>query len=119
MIFNIAFAYDPERAKVNLAAEYAACAACYMLGAEAMRRNGDQTAEKMGNDIASTAIGVAITLSNAEVTDARLQLAIETMKREMKDSFSNFVILIRKYANDCKQAMDDPDGRMKYWLDKE
>lgn len=112
-------AYEPERAKSNLASDFAECIAYYTISAEGLRRSGAEAslidaAEKA----ASVAFELGADLSNLDVTGARAELALKEQTELMRHDYSNFAILINKYGEFCKQLLDHPEDRLKYWLAK-
>lgn len=114
-----AFAYDTERATVNLAQEYAKCAAYFLIAAEGVRKlnSADPLVARL-HAAESEALQRSINLSNEKVTEARVHLAIEDLKRQMDYNYSNMAILNAKYGNTCKTGLTNPKARIKYWLDK-
>ena len=110
-------AYEPERAMVNLSHEMAECAAYFAVISEMPGLDEDTKAAlqtKSGGMLVA-----AIQISNTEVAQARAELAMKTMAREMKNNWSNVSIINNKYGYLCIDLFDDPEARMKYWLEKE
>jgi hypothetical protein len=114
-----ALAYDAQRAKVNLAQEYAECAAYFLIAAEGVRKlnSADPLIARL-HAAESEALQRSINLSNEKVTGARVHLAIDDLKRQMDYSYSNMAILNAKYGNTCKTGLTNPKARIKYWLEK-
>jgi hypothetical protein len=111
-------ASDEGRALANLADEYATCHVYFSIGAEGVRKMGDS---RLADELQATALlslRLAVASSNFDVTKARLQLASQTLFDEIKRDYSNMAILNAKYGEACKQAVIDPDVRLKYWRDK-
>ena len=69
-------------------------------------------------DISKKATEYAIQFSNQRVTEARVELAFDEQRKMIDNDYSNFSILILKYADMCKEAMENPDKRLQYWLNK-
>lgn len=114
-----ASAYEPDRAKSNLASDFAECIAYYTISAEGLRRSGAEAflidaAEKA----ASIAFDFGVELSNVEVTGARVELAVKEQTELMHHDYSNFAILINKYGEFCEQLLEHPEDRLQYWLAK-
>ena len=111
----MSFAYEPGRAKSNLADEFATCAAYYMLASQ-----GHDTLKN--NDSLNRAIELSLHmsrgLSNDKVTLARLELSLKEMTKEIDFSWYNMSILINKYADFCKNLLEKPEHRLMYWLNK-
>lgn len=117
LLFSITTsAYDEQRALVNFSQEAAECSAYYLFSSEAPgldKRTSTKLKEKY-----SAMFGIAIMSSNSDVSKARLELSIETMKREIKGSWSNMAIINNKYGYKCIDFSNDVDGRLNYWLEK-
>ena len=109
-------AYDGERAKNNLAHEFAECGAYYMLvaGAPGIAQDMASGLQKRGEKAAE----FSIELSSSDVTRARHELAIKTMMRELKGTWDNISIINNKYGYPCIDLMENPKARMQFWLDK-
>lgn len=111
-------AYDSQRAITNLAHEYAECAVFYFISYEgAVKSNKTQLAQQL-KAAASNAVIAAKTLSNEEVTNARMQMSMKEQDELIKHNYSNFSILLLKYGESCKEALNSPEKRLQYWLDK-
>lgn len=113
-----AAAYDPERASNNLAHEFAECAAYYSITSEIISRTKPEAAKQFDAAAESAYMG-ARTLTNKKVADARVEMAIKSMSKELDNDISNFSILLNKYSDNCQEAVTDPEARMNYWLKKE
>ncbi len=109
-------AYDEQRALVNFSQEAAECSAYYLFSSEAPGLD-ENTRNKLKENYAAM-FNIAIMSSNAEVSKARLELSIETMKREMNSNWSNMAIINNKYGYKCIDFANDVDGRLNYWLQK-
>jgi len=109
-------AYDGDRAKNNLAHEFAECGAYYMLvaGAPGLAKDTASGLQKHGEKAAEFSIG----LSTPDVARARHELATKTMLRELKGTWDNISIINNKYGYACIDLMENPKSRMQYWLDK-
>jgi len=116
MYSAISYALDSNEAKSNLASEFATCTAYYSLMEHAMERrqeNGEQF-EQAGY----LSYVLATELSNEEVTKARMELDVKEMMKEINNDWSNGAILINKYAEHCKNIIENTETRMQYWLEK-
>lgn len=110
-------AYEPERAMVNLSHELAECAAyCAVVSTSP---GLDEDTEAALRTKSGAMLVAAAQISNAEVAQARAELAMKTMAREMKNNWSNASIINNKYGYPCINLFDDPEARIKYWLEKE
>lgn len=116
LFFNAtAYGYDEERAKANLASDFAECAAFYSISLEGFKRTGEDTT--MVNEAFQTALYFGIQFSNFKVTEARIKLSMDEQTELMGHDFSNFAILIEKYAKFCKELLENPEKRLQFWLD--
>jgi len=113
----IAYCYDAERAKANLASDYAECAAYYLLSSEGLKRAGKDTT--MVDEAFKAAYDFAVKISNQEVTEARIKLSLDEQTELQGHDFSNFAIVIEKYGKFCKDLLEAPEKRLQFWLDKE
>lgn len=113
-----ASAYDPERASNNLAHEFAECAAYYSISSEIISRTKPEVAKQI-EEAADRAYVGARTLTSKKVTEARVDMAIKSMIKELDNDIANFSILLNKYSDSCGEAITDPEARMNYWLKKQ
>lgn len=109
-------AYDAQRAKINLASDYATCAAFYMVTTQVLTDNS-KDASKAGA-AARNALDMAVKLSNREVTSARVGMVTQMMMEDMNNDWSNWAIVLNKYGPACREITDNPAGRLEYWLNK-
>jgi len=113
-----ASAYDPERASNNLAHEFAECAAYYSISSKIIARTKPEVAKRI-DDFAALAFEGSNTLTSEKVTNARVEMAIKSMVKELDNDIANFSILLNKYSDSCGAAINNPEARMTYWLEKE
>lgn len=57
-------------------------------------------------------------LSNEEVAKARVEMALDEQKEMIKNDFANISLLLVKYKDVCKIAVENPELRREYWLGK-
>ena len=112
------YAYDEERATANLASDLAECSAYYIIAGEALRRNGKEDLAQEALEASDRAYVYAIKFSDSKVTAARVRAAFDKQRKEMNHDFSNFPILVIKYQEMCKDALESPEKRLEYWLRK-
>ncbi|WP_236203891.1 hypothetical protein [Pseudomonas protegens] len=113
-----ASAYDPQRASNNLAHEFAECAAYYSISSAIISRTKPEVAKQI--DVAAERAFVgARTFTSKKVTEARIEMAIKSMTKELDNDIANFSVLINEYSDSCQEAVTDPEARMNYWLKKE
>lgn len=112
-------AYEPERAKTNLAHEAATCYVFYMMLVNDDVRNRNTKAEdSVFKPRADLARFTAITFSNEKVTLARVKMGLKSLKKEIKNNMSNFSILAERLSEPCGQLVSNPEERYTYWVDK-
>ena len=111
------FAYEEEQAVNNFAHEAAECAAFYLIGSVAPGL-GKETSQKLVLN-AAVVFELSMKLTSKELTNARMLLATESMKRDMKHNWSNVSIVLQKYGFPCKDFSEDPEARLTYWLAKQ
>lgn len=112
------YGYDEERATANLASDFAECCAYYIIAGEALRRNGNEVMALEALEASDRAYLYAIKYSSPKVAAARVRLAFDKQRKEMHYDFSNVSILILKYEGMCKDAIESPETRLQYWLEK-
>jgi len=112
------YGYDEERATASLASDFAECTVYYIIAAEALRRNGKEVMAQEALDASDRAYIYAIEFSSPKVAAARVRLAFDKQRKEMGHDFSHFSILVLKYEEMCKGALESPEGRLEYWLKK-
>ena len=60
----------------------------------------------------------SVELTNQKLAQARFDLALQGMKRDMESNWSNLSVVNAKYGYQCQDLLKDPQARMKYWLKK-
>lgn len=115
---SIARAYEPELAANNYAHELADCSAFYMLSAVIVKAQRPELAALL-QETGDFAHELSSTLTNFKLTFARAQMATRSMIKEMDNDSVNFSILLNKYAEPCKESIDNYEARMDYWLKKQ
>ena len=109
-------AYEPDRAKANFAHEAAECSA-YFLFVSAAPGLPAETANGLRSKY-DALFKLSAAFTTPELTDARARLAVESMRREIKLDWSNLSIVNQKYGYACIDFANDPEARLKYWLEK-
>ena len=112
----VASAYEPERARDNFAHEATECAAYFML--ISALPGVDEVTSKKSRQIFEDLIKVSAALSSEEVTKARFELAQRDMFKKLDGKASNISIVSVAYAEPCVSLKNNPEARMKFWLDK-
>ena len=114
-----AVAYDEERAKNNFASELVECSAYFNIGSEGIRRTGKLEAAAQAEANSKVALDAARQYSKDEVVLARFKLALEAQANLIGHDYANLSLLITKYGDICKRALENPGDRLQYWSDKE
>lgn len=109
-------AYDSQRAANNLAHELANCGAYFFLMAEMPGLKEDT--KKALTERGAIAMETSTGLTSQKVAWARFSLALEEMRRDMESDWSNVSVVHAKYGYQCKDLIEDPTSRMKYWQEK-
>ncbi len=113
---GVVLSYDLDRARNNLAHEFAECGAYYQLLAQQPRL--DDAMKKRFSEDGTNLVKLSATFTNMNLATARYELALKTMTREMDSDWGNMSIVLNKYAFSCKDLAENPDARLRYWLDK-
>lgn len=111
------FAYDLERAVLNLSADLSQCGAYFAIVAQ-LPENPEHVTDRY-EKASINMLQLAIETSNEKAAVARMQTAIKGMFAELDGSLGNMSILINQYADMCQQMSNDIEPRLQYWLDKE
>ena len=106
----------------NLIDEHAICYVFYKIIEEVLNR--DSTKPKINyTSITDSLINKMIILGNyssikEEAIIAKIELSMKDLKNQMGSDFKNYSILLNKYGQFCKDLVEKPDNRMKYWADR-
>ncbi|NMY12689.1 hypothetical protein HBO38_30420 [Pseudomonas veronii] len=118
MLPDFVMAYESKRAANNLAHEYAECAAFYTVSSTLFESQDPKLAERM-NQSAINAMNYSQILTSEKLTDARIEMAVKSIIRDLDNDIANVSIILNKYSDRCVEAMTDPEARMDYWLKKQ
>lgn len=118
LLVGTASAYEPKQALNNLAHEYAECAAYYTVSSKILEKQEPKLSERM-NQAAIDALAYSNALTSEKLTDARVEMAVKSMVKDLDNDIANFSIILNKYSDRCGEAMTDPKERMNYWLKKQ
>jgi len=124
LIFCIALsstvnASGPERAKDKQAQELAECTAFYLLSVQVVKQNGASDLAILLAQSATMAVRLSQFISSKEVLQTRVAMAVDNQKKMINNDFSNISILLSKYKDSCRAAIEDPQNRYKHWLNKQ
>jgi thiamine kinase-like enzyme len=104
-----------------VAIELAKCAAYYTIAAAAIDVSFAPEAERelrvvQTKQAAVAALRASEQLTSTRVAAAQMDLAWETMIRQMDRKWENFAIVAEKYMSSCKDRIEAPDVRFVYWM---
>jgi hypothetical protein len=111
-------AADEETARNNFSSELVECAAYYDISAEGIRRTGNLEAAARVEATAKSALDMARRYSRDDVVLARYKLSMEDQIKTIDGNYSNLSLLMLKYKDICKQALETPQVRLNYWEKK-
>jgi len=106
----------------NLIDEHAICYVFYKISEEGLNR--DSTKPKINyTSITDSLINRMSILGKdssikQETIIAKIELSMKDLKNQMDSDFKNYSILLNKYGQFCKDLVEKPDNRMKYWADR-
>ena len=114
---------DPTLPFNNLAHEYAECAAYFGIVSMALQNTNAPEPAAQYDTLMTQALQYANTTGKAigllqATTDSRVSIAIDEMRAKINDNTSNISILFSEYMEPCTSAMEDPEGRIAYWMSK-
>ena len=111
-----ALGYDKELARAYFVHELAECGAWYTLVAEAPGL--DLTTQFRFRAVGTSLVSTAADISTESWALAQMDVAMATIRREMRNSWNNYSVVDRKYGQRCRAVATDPAARRQYWLDK-
>ena len=97
------------------------CAAYYSISQVGVLRYGGadaEAADEQAEVVSKELLQRASLLLRVETTLARYELAAKKLGDEIHNDFSNFSILLLKYAELCKTAFENSDARFMYWMEE-
>lgn len=112
-----------EEINNNVSHEYVSCASYFNIVAGAMKKSGDEATANQYSNMSNYAIEHALLVAKQDrtqemaekVTLARLKVESEAMLKSIDKSYSNISILSSQYANNCKEAMENPERVFEKW----
>ena len=110
-----------KEATSEVAFELAECAAYYTIAAAAIDVSlapGPDRELRVAEAkrLAVAALRESEQLTSNQLAAARMDLAWETMIRQMDRKWENFSVVTDKYDRSCEDRMAAPDRRLAYWL---
>ena len=114
---STSLAYEPERATNNMAQDFAHCSAYFSLLAE--MKELSEKAKAQYKESSFQMLAVSAQLTNSQTASARVQLSIKEMSLKLDGKAENWSILLNENAALCKGVAENPEARMKYWLEKQ
>jgi hypothetical protein len=115
-VSHSAWGYDTERARAYFARELAECAAWYTLVAEAPGL--DAITQIRFRAVGTSLVSTAADIASEKWAITQMDLATTTIRREMRDSWNNYLVVEKKYGQRCRDVATDPAARRQYWLNK-
>jgi hypothetical protein len=117
-----ALAYNEEKALANVAADYSACAAFYMLGTACIARTefGPGTTPEQLQSVPTfeayeEALRQSSMVMRPDVAAARFKLFFDQMSERTGNDCGNLAPLLVEYRF-CKQLLEEgPAQRIEYW----
>jgi hypothetical protein len=113
-----------RRAMDNVSHEYTACAAYYMIVANALRLSGSDETGSEYDAVADDALQIAIVSAQVDRTEemaskvvgARLKIEADAMMKEIEYNNANISLLNVTYIDRCKLAMEDSEAIIDDWI---
>ena len=106
----------------NLIDEHATCYVFYQTSEEGLNRNTTKPKVSYKN-ITDSLINKMLLLAKqssikVEAITAKIQFSMNDFEKEMGSDFKNYSIVANKYGQFCKDLVEKPENRMKYWADR-
>ena len=106
----------------NLIDEHATCYVFYQTSEEGLNRNTTKPKVSYKN-ITDSLINKMLLLAKQssikeEAIIAKIQFSMKDFEKEMDSDFKNYSIVANKYGQFCKDLVEKPENRMKYWADR-
>ena len=126
---NLAYAETKEekRAKYvlsNMQNDYITCYSFYKIGAEYIRKsNGDSDiikgVEKSSNTSLKLAheMGEIVGMTNKEMS-VKVESEVKNQLNQIDNDFNNSSVLLKKYAQPCKNLIESKKNRISFWEKK-
>lgn len=106
----------------NLIDDHAACYVFYKISEEGLNRDSTKPKINYTNITDSLINRMSIlgkdSLIKQETIIAKIELNMKDLKNQMGGDFVNYSILLNKYGQFCKDLVEKPENRMKYWADR-
>jgi hypothetical protein len=112
----LAISAEPEKAINDFTSEFVDCAAYYSIGAEGARRGNHQQSAERADQASQRAIQIASLFSEPETVAARMQLYLKDQASLIKNDYANLSVLMVRYGDSCKVALENPRARLIFWL---
>ena len=114
---------EPEVAFSNLAHEFATCAAFFGVVSIALDNSDAPDTADEYELLMEHALQYAATAGEGigllpETAGSRFEIAVEEMQARIGGNTSNISILYTDHMAPCTAAMEDPEGRIAYWMAK-
>ena len=118
-------AASPSKEQVlnNMSHELVECIAYYGIVIDGAEKEKEYALARKYNQVLDKVMEMAIYAGlaaglNDEAQVARLDIARKTLSEKIDHNLSNIAILNKEYSVVCKEAVEYPDKRVKYWYSK-
>ena len=106
----------------NLIDEHANCYVFYKISEEGLNRDTTKPKVNYAN-VTDSLINKMFILGEKssikqETILAKIELSLKDLKNQMGGDFANYSIILNKYGQFCKDLVERPENRMKYWADR-
>ena len=103
-------------AQDELASEFAFCASYYSVGAVLSENSGHKDEAKRLQPTIERALELSSKMSTQKKAQARYELAMQSHVKTFKEE--GFARLMLQYSESCKAALEHPDERLQYWVNR-
>jgi hypothetical protein len=100
MIATNGYGNDDEQVKAHIANDFADCSAYYRIMSKGKSGN-----IKRYNEAGEQCYAYAVELSNAAITEARVELSIKDLLKLINNDYSNSALLTNKYDAFCESLL--------------
>lgn len=117
-VVPLSAAYEPARARQAFAAELVECASFYLITARGAGRQGDTEAADNARAAADLALRLASEVASAEAVNTALEKFLEVHAVQAGSDFAQYAALAERHGPRCKSTLEDPQRRMRDWLNR-
>jgi hypothetical protein len=106
----------------NLIDEHANCYVFYKISEEGLNRDTTKPKVNYANITDSLINKMSILGKQSSIKQetilAKIELSMKDFKNQTGGDFKNYSIILNKYGQFCKDLVEKPENRMKYWADR-